>query len=79
MKPRNAFERKAMEIHPTLPPLTPAQRDYAIRHCFKHEAIIRKKDSDQYICLECGATFAFEESVSPLAASLLGKKIMRQS
>ncbi len=76
MKPRNAFERKAMEIHPTLPPLTPAQRDYAIRHCFKHEAIIRKKDSDQYICLECGETFTFEESVSPLAASLLGKKIV---
>lgn len=76
MKPRNAFERKAMEIHPTLPPLTPTQRDYAFQHCFKHEAIIRKKDSDQYICLECGKTFTFEESISPLAASVLGKKIV---
>lgn len=37
-------------------PLTPAQEDYAKRHCFKSVAFLRKKGME-VICSECGTTF----------------------
>ena len=76
MRPRNAFERKAMEIHPTLPPLTDAQKRYAFSHCFKHEALVRKKNSDEYICLECGHSFKASPSAGPLILSTVGDKVV---
>lgn len=63
MKPRSQVEREVVEISATLKPLNEAQKAYGLRHMFKGEAIIRKKDSKQVICLECGHKWTAEEEV----------------
>lgn len=62
MKPKTKIEKQAMALSDKLPNITAAQKKYAFEHCFKHEAIIRKKDSNVYFCLECGHTWTADDT-----------------
>lgn len=42
--------------------ITPAQEQYAYKHCFKHQAVKRSVKSKEYICLECGHTFSSDDA-----------------
>lgn len=54
MKPRNKREQQVARLSSKLPKATEVQESYAFEHCFKHKAIVRKKGSSEYFCLECG-------------------------
>lgn len=72
MKPRNKFERMAMELSSKIPPPTKAQQAYAFEHCFSHQIIHRKKDSSQYFCLECGHVWDAGDNAEGLVDSVAG-------
>ena len=75
MKPRNDIERKAVEAHGKLPPITEKQKRWAYEHCFKKEAISHSKKSDKYICLECGSEFTLDYDRSLLSVVILGDEV----
>ena len=51
MKPRNKREIEIMWLHETLHTITTAQKNYAIKHLFEHQAWCSGKHT---YCMECG-------------------------
>lgn len=69
MKPRNQLERTVVALSAKLPYITLPQEHYAYEHCFKHEAVVRSKNNNEYTCLECGHVW---QGDSMLAGSVCG-------
>ena len=82
MKPRSERERHVMKLSGRIPAMTKAQESYAIKHCFEHNAIKRKKYTDEYICLECGEMFTAdsgaEQVVCPHCHIVLKPQVTRR-
>ena len=69
MNPRTKLEQEVLQLSAHLPDITTKQVHYAYEHCFPKQAVKNSKNSNKYICLECGAIFDVD---SDLAASVIG-------
>lgn len=60
MKPKNKFQKQILKYSQSLPPLSPYQRNQAIKHVAPH--IAKHNSKKQYICLDCGHIWTGERA-----------------
>lgn len=68
MKPRNDRQREVVALSAALPPVTEAQKRWAIEHVFSKKALLCK---GRAWCVMCGHTFD-APAISPLCVTLTG-------
>lgn len=72
MKPRNAIQREVAALSALIPPITEAQKRWAVEHVGTGEAYLCKGEA---WCTACGGTFD-APTVSPLGAELCGEAVV---
>lgn len=70
MTPKTERQREIVTLSATLPPISEAQKRWAIGHCFQRKAFYSKKRA---WCSHCGKSFKLDGS-SELIISLIGDK-----